>query len=197
MIKKNAKILLTLTIIIISICFFWFTMLVFGWPYPYYYNNYQVSSLLQELKELKLVGESKIIETQKGLSIFWGNSNHCDVIVQALVESNINTKEFTKQTKKDAKNIIYPGGGYSALEIFTYRDGKVYYIGNDKILELGTNKMDNWDKCINCDTVYDMEAKEELYKLIRKVKKYNPEKYYYILWATDQLDYAHDDFRCN
>lgn len=187
--------------LVVSLCMMTLlSTLLTGWPLVCWYHDWQMLRFSHSLGSPPLPPGSRVVATRKRFGLLWGNSNHCDAQVMALVETtqddagifaNFEDPVPLKQPFSDASQYldimkIVDSSLHWVFEGETYPDS----IRLDSIefvypkAPLGSV----WDR-------RDYEAAQQLaddYPLL-------PDKNYYVLVAEDQISSGYDmqDIRCH
>ncbi|QQR55509.1 hypothetical protein IPG41_03065 [Candidatus Peregrinibacteria bacterium] len=154
---------------------------------PRLYNDIKVRTFLSSLEEIKLPKDTKVLDSVSLFGILWENSNHCDVELILIVESNLAPADFQAalDTEQDLKQPYSVDKSY--LSLYYYQDEKLLNISRQgKIEEVDTEWLSNGPPT-------HTKFKELLEKYVL-----DPQSQLYFIEARDQTfqGYAMNDFRC-
>jgi len=172
--------------------------LLTGWPLVCWYHDFEMLIYSHSLQSAPLPEGSQVIATERRFGLLWGNSNHCDAQVMALLETTLDDARLSGYFEEpvslwqpfsdDPEYLdVIKVTGYQLYHLF---NGKAYTFQQEMSLFVHSEApMDNlWE-------VRDFEAIQQL----ADDHTLSPDRNYYILIATDQTFRGYDmlDIRCH
>jgi hypothetical protein len=155
-------------------------------------NTYKVYRFEKSLTQMELPGDSQVIESTSRFGLLWGNSNHCDVEVIAMVESDLSFEEFEDgfDSQQSQLSVPYPNAIKETpthISLYAYADGQATYRNfEENIVEVN-------------DTEYGLGSRANRFLLdFAKSVETDSSNNYYLIKATDQTfdGFPMYDFRC-
>ena len=166
-----------------------------GWPFITSYNNYQTNAILNNIKQIVISNNTKVINPNKRFGILFGNGNHCDCEVSALVETNLESKQFEKQFKESLdSNLTFTRQNNSLILLFSVKKDNIFFMHKNEQIKLDPS-INNYN--FPCDG-FDSNTYKTLLKMTENVKQ-KSNKNYYIITITEQINsgFRIKDYRCH
>ena len=101
-----------------------------GWPWVCWYHDWEMLQFEQSLRAVSFPVDSTILASKRVFGHLWGNGNHCDAMVMALVESDADEDTMsafrTTKLKKPFTN------GTTKLDLIRITNGAMYQVEEGK-----------------------------------------------------------------
>lgn len=174
---------------------------------PSLYNTYLVARTAESIQNIPLPDHTTITTVTKRFGLLFGNSNHCDLEINILIESNLPAKDFVDflEDKIISESILYSfekNQANKSLDVFLIKEGNIYLVYNQEQYKFITDAKSKNDCQFegsgpNVDFGLDKSSCDSLNNLSEKM--IDPTRYGYILRFTDQTftGLRTYDFRCS
>jgi len=171
---------------------------------PYLYNNFLVAQMLKSVKGIDFSDNTRRVALKKRFGLLWGNSNHCDVEVNILIQSDLSVADFV--TMLEERNLIdaiqFPFTSHKHHDLFFADHHDIYWIYGKSKYRMGKSKSDQASGYIPEGEVSlpDFGLEDPDYKNLVMLAMQAPshDRAHYILRLTDQTfsDFNSNDWRC-
>ncbi|MCU7805612.1 MAG: hypothetical protein KZQ96_20690 [Candidatus Thiodiazotropha sp. (ex Lucinoma borealis)] len=172
--------------------------LLTGWSLVCWYHDFEMLRFAQSLRSIPLPPRSQVVATGRRFGLLWGNSNHCDAQVMALVETTWGDTRFSAYFEEPVL-LKWPFSGVpDFLEVMKIADQRLYYIFDGKALTVRQDSGLYANSVVAGFSLLERRDFEAAWQLADG-HTLSPDKNYYILIASDQIISGYDmlDIRCH
>lgn len=144
------------------------------------YNNVKLNRFYNEVESIPYQEGTEILNIDKRVGVLTGGSNHCDMAVVAVIESDLDYKDF--YTFIQSHSIQYPFSGSGSASVIKKENGLYYLLGESSTNEILKYSF-TYDDYSNVPGLFFLEYYER--EIINRIEESDSNKNLYILSLLD------------